>query len=74
MPVRAQKVLSKPINAAISKEARAMITSDSSMGAAERRERAGGGDVQFALYLIMWIAVRLAIFTLSCMTSVPLSG
>ena len=40
MPVRAQKVLSKPINAAISKEVRAMITSDSSMGAAERRERA----------------------------------
>ena len=40
MPARAQKVLSKPINAEISKEVRAVITSDSSMGAAERRERA----------------------------------
>ena len=40
MPARAQKVLSEPINAEISKEVRAVITGDSSMGAAERRERA----------------------------------
>jgi antitoxin component of MazEF toxin-antitoxin module len=40
MPVRAQKVLSKPINAQISREVRAQITSDTSLGATERRERA----------------------------------
>ena len=38
--VRAQKVLSKPINAQISREVRAQITSDTSLGATERRERA----------------------------------
>ena len=40
MPPRAQKILSRPVNAMLAKRVRAQLVGDTSMGARERRERA----------------------------------